>query len=251
MRSNCKHSVEELEQYIHRYLEEGLSYQELCQTYGLKLSHSLFREKVLKYQNHGRQGIQSRVKNNHYSREFKLTVVNEYFVEGLSIHELTRKYNIASRSTVRNWLIKYTRGEAIETYSPKPEVYTMKSRKTSHAEKIEIVRDCLTNNLSYKETAEKYQVSYPNVYSWTQKYRKHGPDGLFDGRGRGKPKTIQTEAEKMRAKYAVLKARNEYLETENAALKKLKEVERELMLREHSMKQIFKRSKNSNKKDTE
>lgn len=147
--------------------------------------------------------------------------------------------------------MKYTRGEAVKSYSPNPEVYTMKSRKTTHAEKIKIVKDCLANGLSYKETAEKYQVSYHNVYSWVQKYQQHGPDGLFDGRGRGKPAAIQTETEKIRAKYAALKARNEYLETENAALKKLKEVERELMLREHSMKQIFKRSKNSSKKDTE
>ena len=193
------------------------------------MNRSLFHQKVLKYQIHGRQGIQSHVKNNHYSRDFKLTVVNEHLIEGVPIRQLARKYNIPSDSTVRNWLVKYTRGEAVKSYSPNPEVYTMKSRKTTQAEKIEIVKDCLANGLSYKETAKKYQVSYNNVYSWTQKYRQHGPDGLIDGRGRGKPKTIQTETEKIRAKCAALKARNEYLEAENAALKKLKEVERELM----------------------
>ena len=57
----------------------------------------------------------------------------------------------------------------------------------THEEKIEIVKACLANNLSYKDTAEKYQVSYNNVYSWVHKYKVHGPDGLVDGRGRGKP----------------------------------------------------------------
>lgn len=126
----------------------------------------------------------------------------------------------------------------------------MKGKKSTQAEKIEIVKDFLANNLSYKDTAEKYQVSYNNVYSWIQKYKQHGPDGLIDGRGRGKPDTIQTETERMRAENAALKARNEYLETENAALKKLKKVERELMLRKRGMKQSIKRSKNSKKKDT-
>lgn len=61
--------------------------------------------------------------------------------------------------------------------------------------------------------------------------KNHGPDGLVDGRGRGKPDTTQTEEEKIRAENAALRARNEYLETENAALKKLEEMERELMSR--------------------
>lgn len=29
-------------------------------------------------------------------------------------------------------------------------------------------------------------INNNNVYSWLQKYKKHGPDGLFDGRGRRK-----------------------------------------------------------------
>jgi len=58
---------------------------------------------------------------------------------------------------VRNWIIKYTKGEKLITYSPKPEVYTLKSRKMTHEEKVEIVKACLANNLAYKEIVEKYQ----------------------------------------------------------------------------------------------
>src|SRR5690625_4038695 len=98
------------------------------------------------------------------------------------------------------------------------------------------IQSSITNNrysesLSYTEAAKKHDVSYNNIYSWVQKYKKHGPDGLVDGRGRRKPNTIQTDEEKLKTEIAALKARNEYLETENAALKKLKAVERELMLR--------------------
>ena len=241
MRSNNKHSAEELEKYIHLFLEDGISYKLLKDNYGLQLNKSNFRLKVLQYKEHGIDGITSSKRNNRYSKEFKEAVVKEYLNSEISYEDLTVKYNIPSVSTVRNWINRYTKGKLLRTYSPKPEVYTMKGRKTTQEEKIEIVRDYLKNNLSYTEAAEKHNVSYHNIYAWVQKYKEHGPDGLVDGRGRRKPDTIQTNEEKLRTENAALKARNEYLETENAALKKLKEVERELMLRKQDMKPNSKR----------
>lgn len=250
MRSNTKHTTNELERYIFLYLDKGLSFKELREQFGLLLSEAGFGQKVLRYQTHGIKGIQSKLKNNHYSQTFKLSVIKEHLTKGTSIKQLARKYNIPAHETVRRWIIKYTKGEEIRSYSPKPEVYTMRNRKTTQKERIEIIKDCLENGLFYKETAEKYQVNYNNVYSWVQKYQKHGPDGLIDGRGRGKPDTIRTAEEKLQTEMAALKARNEYLETENAALKKLEEVERELMLRKHGMKWNTKRSRNYKKKDS-
>ncbi|MGO4936536.1 transposase [Fundicoccus sp. Sow4_H7] len=250
MRSNSKHTWEELERFIRLYLEDGKSFRELSEEYGLLLSESAFIHKVLKYQKHGLLGIQPKSNNNHYSKAFKEAIVQEYYDGSISIRELARKYNIPAYSTVRQWIIKYTNGEENRSYTPKPEVYTMKGQKKTQDEKIQIVKDYLTHGLSYKDTAEKYQVSYNNVYAWVQKYKQHGPDGLGDGRGRGKPNTIQTDEEKLRAEITEIKARNGYLEAENAALKKLKEVERELMLRKHGLKQNTKRSKNSKEKDT-
>lgn len=60
MRSNSKHTIDELEKYIYLYLEEGASHKELCKQYGLILSESRFREIVLRYQTHGLEGIQSK-----------------------------------------------------------------------------------------------------------------------------------------------------------------------------------------------
>src|SRR5699024_529900 len=235
MRLNRKHTAKELKQYIDLYLNEGISYRILCEEYGLLLSKSKFNNKVLRYQDHGLAGIQSSTTNNHYSKEFKRAVVMQHLEEGATIGELARKYNIPSDSTVRNWVIKYTKGKDFRVYSEKSEVYTMTGKKTKHEEKIDIVKDYLNNNLSYKEAAEKHNISYKeaaekhnisynNIYSWVQKYKEHGPDGLVDGRGKRKLKTIQTDEEKLKTEIAALKARNEYLETQNAALKKLKEV---------------------------
>src|SRR5699024_5323372 len=250
MRSNSKHSVEELERYIKMYLEQGESYRDLRDMYGQLLSDTIFRFKVLKYQKHGAAGIQKRRKNNHYSKQFKKYLVKEHIENGVPIRELARRYNIPAYETIRTWIIKYTKGEGMKTYSPKPEVYAMKSRNVTHDEKVKIVKDWLANELSYKETAEKYRIPYNNVYSWVQKYKEHGPTGLIDGRGRGKPDNIQTDEEKLHTEIEALKARNEYLETENAALKKLNEVERELMSRKRGMKQNTKPLENFKNKDS-
>ena len=86
-----------------------------------------------------------------YSKQFKKYLVNEHIENGVSIRELACRYNIPTHGTIRTWIIKYTRGEEMKTYSPKPEVYTMKSRNVTHDEKVEIVKDCLANELSYKE----------------------------------------------------------------------------------------------------
>lgn len=249
MRTNRKHTPKELEQYIKLHVEEGISFRELREDLGLLLGRWAFQDKVARYIAHGPSGIQSKARNNHYSEQFKESVVQEHLQDGISIIQLTRKYNIPSYETVRRWIIKYTRGEETRSYTPQPEVYTMKSKKITQEEKIEIVKDCLENGLSYKDTAKKYGVPYSRVYSWVQKYKNHGPIGLSDGRGRRKPDEIQTAEEKLRTQIAALEARNKYLETENAALKKLKEVERELMLRERGMKQNIKQLRNSKKKD--
>ena len=72
--------------------------------------------------------------------------------------------------------------------------------------------------------AEKHQVSYNNIYSWVNKYKKHGPKGLEDNRGRGKPTELQTEKERKDAEIEALKARNKWLEIENDVLKKRRKI---------------------------
>ena len=245
MRSNRKHTLAELANYIHLY-EAGHSYRELCEKYGLLLGGSNFKQYYLKFLEHGMARLKSSRRNNTYTQAFKESMVKEYIQTDSSIKGRARKYHIPSPSTVKDWIIKYTKGEQIKEYRPKPEVYVMKSQKKTHQEKIAIVKEFLETEMSYKETAAKHQVSYNNVYFWVQKYQQFGPDG----RGRRKPDSIQTEEEKLRTENAALKARNEYLETENAALKKLKEVERELMFEESGIKQNTRRLRNLIKKAT-
>lgn len=217
-----KHTEAELLQFIELYLE-GVSYQTLVDKYTLKLSSRTFWDYVQKYQLHGMEGIKYQKKNRRYTKDFKLSVVSEYLETDVSPSYLAKKYNIPAKTTVIDWLNRYTDGKEIER-SPIPEVYKMTGVKKTYEEKLNIVEDFIENRLTYKEAAEKHQVNYNNIYSWVNKYKEHGPKGLEDNRGRGKPTELQTDKERLNAKVEALKARNKWLEMENDALKKRRKI---------------------------
>ncbi|MGZ2447245.1 transposase, partial [Staphylococcus saprophyticus] len=75
------------------------------------------------------------------------------------------------------------------------------------------------------------------------KYKVHGRDGLQDGRGKGKPKSILTPEEQKEAEIQALKSRNKILEMENKVLKKYQEIEREMINQKTSKSSHTKRLK--------
>ncbi|MFB0958903.1 MAG: helix-turn-helix domain-containing protein [Clostridiaceae bacterium] len=94
-----------------------------------------------------------------------------------------------------------------------------KGRKTTYEERLDIVEHCLKNGLDYQGIAQKYKVSYQQVYSWVRKYNSQGAAGLKDNRGRGKDLTDMNEVERLTAENKLLKARLERFDIE-AELKK-------------------------------
>ena len=68
-----------------------------------------------------------------------------------------------------------------------------KGRKTTYEERIEIVSFCIENHKDYQLTADTYQVSYQQVYSWVRKYEVQGVGSLTDKHGRTKPEVEMTE----------------------------------------------------------
>ena len=182
---------------------DGVPFRELRSEYGLKISPGTFNMYFLNYKAYGPSALENRDGFKTYTNEFKEKEVKEFLESKTYLTAIARKYRIPCAKTVRNWIIKYTNGEAVKAYDPKPEVYTMKYRKTSHEERIFIVKDCIQNQLDYKQTAQKYNISYNLVYQWVKKYQKYGPDGLIDSRGKRKPDNIQTETERIRAEMAI------------------------------------------------
>ena len=82
------------------------------------------------------------------------------------------------------------------------------------------------NQNNYTETAQKYQVSYQQVYSWITKYKTDGVDALQDKRGKRKPIDTMSEIENLMAQNKLLEAKNKSQQMEIDFLKKLEEIER-------------------------
>lgn len=171
----------------------------------------------------GEEAFNDKPNNRSYSKEFKLVVVKEYLSGKGSLNDLIKKYKIYSSTTIRQWILLYNKGKEERDYIPKKGVYTMKSRKVSYEERIEIVNYCIANDINYKETADKYKVPYNRVYTWVNKVSKLGYESLkLENRGK-KPKNIveiKSPEEKLELEIEKLRIENERLKLENEVLKK-------------------------------
>ena len=102
-----------------------------------------------------------------------------------------------------------------------------KARKTTLEERVAIARECIASGRNYGELAVKYNVSYQQVYTWTNKYAEQGEAGLEDRRGqRTARQQPRTPEEEMKIRIAQLEHENYMLKMERDLLKKLDEIER-------------------------
>ena len=147
---------------------KGESNISLCNEYNIPYRNGkTILEWVNKYKSVGEMAFEESTINKSYSKELKLRVIQDY-INGIdSLEGLANKYNISKGEIVRAWVLKYNEGIEIKDYNPKGDVYTMKSRKTTVEERLEIVNYALAN--SVKDAADKYTVPYVNVYQWVKK----------------------------------------------------------------------------------
>lgn len=184
MGRKSKYSKEMKLEIVKRYLK-GESATALANEYGMSRGmNDTIRKWAHKYEAIGERGFNSSNTNKTYTKELKERVIEEYLKGRISLEGLANKYNISSSEIVRCWVLKYNSGIEIKDYNPKGEVYTMKSRKTTYEERLEIVQYVIANDYDYKGAADKYSVAYANVYQWVLKYNQFGEKGLSDRRGR-------------------------------------------------------------------
>jgi len=163
---------------------------------------STVRRWYLRYNKHGHKVFENSEHNQSYSKEFKLSVIEEYTSGKYSIANLAAKYNITF-SVVRNWINKWYNGIEIKDYDSKGDVYTLKSRKTTYEERLEIVKWVIQNNMNYKGAANMYSINYALIYKWTKAYMAEGSEALkYKKRGpkskSGVDETNLTEIEKLK-----------------------------------------------------
>lgn len=178
------------------------------------------------YQSIGPNGLLHTSKNMAYSTELKRIAVEDYLESGSSQMEICKRYGIKSTRQLRHWILKYNSHERLSASGTGGTPIMTKGRTTTYDERVEIVIYCIEHQNNYGETAQKFQVSYQQVYSWTNKYQKYGVDALQDRRGKRKPEDKISEVEKLRAQNKLLKAENRRKQMEIDLLKKLDEIER-------------------------
>lgn len=226
--SRKKYSKEFKLQLIKEHRENGISYWKLGKDYGIEAS--IIRRWGYVYDTFGAEGLE---KHNsdlcNYSADFKRNVVSEYLEGDISIQDLAYKYKIHAPSTVGSWIKQYNNHEEL-TNSRKEGVYHMIKnnvrKNTTLEERIEIVEDCIKSLNDYSATAQKYECSYGQVYSWVRKYRDKGVAGLYDRRGKNKPINELSEVEKLKVENRLLKVQSKQQQMEIDFLKKLDEIER-------------------------
>ena len=223
-----KYTVEQKVKACEAYLSGKSSAKELARNLNMGKSGKITIFQWAKmYKEHGSSFFHPRTHNRKYTKEFKEKVINEYLNGEGSLADLAVKHKIPKGETLRQWVIKYTKGEEIKDYLPKPEVYEMKVRReTTLEERIEIVTYCLEHDHNYKEAAVKYNCNYSQVRNWVIKYEKDGEDGLKDKRGKRKREEELTDLEKAERRIKRLEKENEELSRRVELLKKAEEFER-------------------------
>lgn len=190
------------------------------------IGESTLRQWIINYQSLGIEGLKTTSKNSSYTSELKLIAVKDYLAGGGSIADICKKYRIRSTKTLRQWIMKYNSHEELKSSGIGGVSIMTKGRKTTYEERIEIVKYCIEHQNDYAETAQHFQVSYQQVYSWVIKYENNGVEALQDKRGKRKLVDEMSEVEKLRAENKLLQSENRRKQMEIDFLKKLEEIER-------------------------
>lgn len=152
-----------------------------------------------------------------YKIDTKIEAIKLY-EDGMSTTSIAHKFNVSKTGTILNWVRSWekhgldgiTRTKILPFYNP--------------SFKIKVITWLIKHKASYPETADHFDIPTPGtVWQWKKKYDLHGDNAFIDRRKRvinmnEKKKSTPSEENK------ALKKRLEYLEAENAYLKKLKAV---------------------------
>lgn len=204
---------------------DGSSYPFLTKKYNI--GKTTLQQWVAKYRLHGIAAFIKPPSNSSYSSHFKKRCVDAVLSGQGSVDDVAARYNISSREALRRWMMNYNANRELKEYNPKTEVYMAgASRKTTIEERREIVAYCLEHNHDYKGTADIYEVSYSQVYSWVKKYAANGEEGLTDNRGHHKTDGEVDELERLRRENLRLKHQLEEKDMVVELLKKVKGYER-------------------------
>ena len=226
MSQKSKLSLEEKVKIILKYMNGDVGLNSAAAEAGV--AHETLRQWIMQYQAEGAIAFLPDRKAHTYSPELKLQAVQDYLAGEGSLMEVSKKYGVRDKKTLRSWIKMYnTHGDFNSVKSFGGGSCMKQGRDTTQEERIQIVKDCLASGKKYGEMALKYKVSYQQVRKWTLRFEEMGEAGLEDRRGKRKrDQTPRTELEKAQIEIEQLKRKLYLAEMERDLLKKLDEIER-------------------------
>lgn len=182
---------------------------------------------LARYEAEGESGFMAYSRNRVYTPEAKLNAVKDYLSGKGSQLEICKKYKIRNTHCLRGWIKVYNaHGDFSSRKYSGGGSYMKQGRTTTQEERVQITKECIASGKNYGEIAQKYQVSYQQVRTWTLRFEELGEAGLEDRRGRRKKdQTPRTELEEAQIEIEQLKHKLYLAEMENTLLKKLNGIE--------------------------
>ena len=195
MSQKSKLSLEEKVKIILKYMNGDVGLNSAAAEAGV--AHETLRQWIMQYQAEGAIAFLPDRKAHTYSPELKLQAVQDYLAGEGSLMEVSKKYGVRDKKTLRSWIKVYnTHGDFNSVKSFGGGSCMKQGRDTTQEERIQIVKDCLASGKKYGEMALKYKVSYQQVRKWTLRFGEMGEAGLEDRRGKRKrDQTPRTELE--------------------------------------------------------
>ena len=185
MSQKSKLSLEEKVKIILKYMNGDVGLNSAAAEAGV--AHETLRQWIMQYQAEGAIAFLPDRKAHTYSPELKLQAVQDYLAGEGSLMEVSKKYGVRDKKTLRSWIKVYnTHGDFNSVKSFGGGSCMKQGRDTTQEERIQIVKDCLASGKKYGEMALKYKVSYQQVRKWTLRFEEMGEAGLEDRRGKRK-----------------------------------------------------------------
>lgn len=95
-----------------------------------------------------------RKKYNHYSEEFKISVIRDYYSSGMNKYACVKKYQLSCSSVLRSWLLKYQEKVKPLSLSEKPIPETEMSNRSKEDYLVE--NDRLAKRVKELEAALEF-----------------------------------------------------------------------------------------------
>ena len=148
------------------------------------------------------------------------------YEEGWTKLQIQKEYHV-DPNTLTYWYSKYKEVGDLSVFQNEPQ------SQVPEDDKIKIVKEILENRLSLHQASIQYSVSICTVKRWMKAYEQHGETGLRRKNAAGTMAKKKVYTPEQLDELEMLRRRNEYLEAENALLKKVKALveEREARLR--------------------